>query len=451
MFRRILIANRGEIAVRIIRTCSEMGIESVAVYSEVDKESLHVYLANKAICIGPADLSKSYLNMYAIITAAKVMEVDAIHPGYGMLSESADFALLCHKSGIKFIGPTPELLNMLGNKLNALEYVKMLNIPTIPNCSDTINDVDQGLQIAKEMGYPIMIKASSGGGGKGIRAVINDKEFMHNFHICKQEVKLCSNKEDLYIEKYIENARHIEVQILADTKGNVIHLGERDCTLQRKNQKIIEESPAVILEKQLRYKIINEAIKIAKECNYVNAGTIEFLVDNHKNYYFMEINPRLQVEHTVTEAICCIDIIKEQIRISEGQELSYSQDDIVINSFAMECRVNAEKPKSKFMPSIGRIEKLHFPAGNGVRIDSALYQNCDIAPLYDSNIAKVIVNGRSRVEVLRKMQRALSEFIITGIDTNIEFLIDILKQKEIYDCDYDTNFIERYMRDEKIE
>lgn len=451
MFKRILVANRGEIAVRIIRTCLEMGIESVAVYSEVDKESLHVYLADKSICIGPADLSKSYVNMYAIITAAKVMNVDAIHPGYGMLSESAEFALLCDKVGIKFIGPTPELLNMLGNKVNALEYVKRLNIPTIPNCSDGINNIEHGLRIAKEIGYPIMIKASNGGGGKGISAVSNEKDFIHNFHICRHEVKLCSDKEELYIEKCIENVRHIEVQILADAKGNIIHLGERDCTLQRKNQKIMEETPAIILDEQLRSKIIKEAIKIAKECNYVNAGTVEFLVDKDKNYYFMEINPRLQVEHTVTESICCIDIVKEQIRISEGQELSYSQEDIVINSFAMECRINAEKPKFKFIPSIGRIEKLHFPSGNGVRIDSALYQNCEITPYYDSNIAKVVVNGRSRVDVLRKMKRALSEFIITGVDTNIEFLIDILKQKEINECNYDTNFIERYIRGEKIE
>ncbi len=445
MFKRILIANRGEIAVRIIRACVEMGIETVAVYSEADRESMHVYMADRAVCIGPAESKLSYLNIPAIITAAKLMEADALHPGFGFLSENSKFASICGMAGLTFIGPSPEAIGLMGDKAAARETMKKAGVPIVPGSEGKIFEVEEGRRIAKEIGYPVMIKASSGGGGRGMRVVFKDEDFSSSFNICKQESKAAFSDDTLYIEKYIQNPRHIEFQILADSHGHVVHLGERDCTLQRRNQKVLEEAPSIILDDDLRNRMGEAAIKAAKACGYVNAGTIEFLLDRDKNFYFMEMNTRIQVEHPVTEFVTDIDIVKEQIRIAEGLDLEFEQKDVRISGHAIECRINAENPDFNFRPSPGQITTFHVPGGHGIRVDSSIYEEYTITPFYDSMIAKVIAHGKDREEAICKMRRALSEFAIGGVDTNIDFLIKLLNQKDVEENNYDTSYIEKWL------
>lgn len=445
MIKRILIANRGEIAVRIIRACVEMGIETVAVYSEADRESMHVYMADRAVCIGPADSKSSYLNMPAIITAAKLTEADALHPGFGFLSENPKFASLCSLAGIKFIGPSPEAMSLMGDKAAARETMKKAGVPIVEGSDGKIYDPEEGRLVAKNIGYPVMIKASSGGGGRGMRVVFKEEDFAAAFNICRQEAQASFNDDALYIEKYIQNPRHIEFQILADSHGNVVHLGERDCTLQRRNQKVLEEAPSIILDDHLRSRMGVAAIKAAKACSYVNAGTIEFLLDRDRNFYFMEMNTRIQVEHPVTEFVTGLDLVKEQIRIAEGLELDFKQKDLRISGHAIECRINAENPDINFRPCPGKITTFHVPGGNGIRVDSSIYEEYTITPFYDSMIAKVIAYGKNREEAISKMKRALLEFAIDGVDTNIDFLIRLLNQRDVEENNYDTSYIEKWL------
>lgn len=445
MFKRILIANRGEIAVRIIRACVEMGIETVSVYSEADRESMHVYMADRAVCIGPADSKRSYLNMPAIITAAKLTESDALHPGFGFLSENPKFASLCNLAGIAFIGPPSEAMSLMGDKAVARETMKKAGVPIVPGSEGKIYEALEGKEIAQNIGYPVMIKASSGGGGRGMRVVFKDEDFLSAFNICKQESQAAFNDDALYIEKYIQNPRHIEFQILADSHGNVVHLGERDCTLQRRNQKVLEEAPSIILDEDLRSRMGKAAVKAAKACGYVNAGTVEFLLDSDKNFYFMEMNTRIQVEHPVTEFVTGIDLVKEQIRIATGLKLGFKQNEVKISGHAIECRINAENPDFNFRPCPGEITTFHVPGGHGIRVDSSIYEEYTITPFYDSMIAKVIAHGRDREEAICKMKRALSEFAIGGVDTNIDFLIKLLNQKDVEENNYDTSYIEKWL------
>lgn len=446
MFKRILIANRGEIAVRIIRACMEMGIETVAVYSEADKESMHVYMADKAVCLGPAESRKSYLNIPAVITAAQITGAEAIHPGFGFLSENSKFASLCESAGIKFIGPSPYAMDLMGDKATARETMKKAGVPIVPGSEGKIYKAEDGIGIAREIGYPVMIKASSGGGGRGMRIVRKDDEFESLFGICQQESKTSFNDDALYIEKFIENPRHIEFQILADSHGNIIHLGERDCSLQRRNQKVLEEAPSIILDDDLREKMGNAAVNAARACNYEGAGTVEFLFDKNRNFFFMEMNTRVQVEHPVTELITGIDIIKEQIRVAAGEKLLYSQEDVRINGHSIECRINAENPSFNFRPSPGKVTTFHTPGGFGVRVDSAIYQDYSIPPYYDSMIAKLIVHGKNRDEAIAKMKRALTEFVVDGVDTNIEFLIKLISLDDVRNNNYDTSYIEKWLK-----
>lgn len=445
MFKRILIANRGEIAVRVIRACIEMGIETVAVYSESDRESLHVLMADRAICIGPSSSSKSYLNMPAILSAADLSGAEAIHPGFGFLSENVKFAALCKQAGIKFIGPEQETIDQMGDKSNAKAAMLRVGVPTVPGSEGKLFDSLEAKEIANKIGYPVMVKASSGGGGKGMRVVHREEDFESAFNLCKQEAKTSFNDDAMYLEKFIENPRHIEFQILGDSHGNIIHLGERDCTLQRRNQKMLEEAPSVLLDDELRRRMGDAAIKAAKACNYVNAGTIEFLLDRNKQFYFMEMNTRVQVEHPVTEAITGIDIIKEQIRIAWGMPLSVSQEEVKINGHSIECRINAENPELNFRPSPGKINEIHVPGGFGVRLDSFVYNGYTVSPFYDSMLAKLIVHGNNRTEAIQRMKRALSEFLIDGVDTNIDFLLQLLSQEEVVNNDYDTSFIQQWL------
>ena len=441
MFKRILIANRGEIAVRIIRTCQELGIEAVAVYSNVDSTSLHVQLADHAVCIGPAKAADSYLNMKNILSVATALGCDAIHPGFGFLSEKASFASMCEECNIKFIGPSSETISIMGNKSMAREIMKKANVPVIPGSDGLINNIEEAKIEAKKIGYPIMIKASSGGGGKGIRIVPNESELENAYFTAKTEAKNNFGDDSVYMEKFIENPRHIEFQILADSFGNVIHLGERDCTIQRRNQKVLEEAPSIILSNKLREKMGIAAVNAAKAVNYINAGTIEFLLDKHGDFYFMEMNTRIQVEHPVTEMITNVDIVKEQLNIANGKELSLSQDDIVIEGHAIECRINAENPNKGFAPCPGKINFLNIPGGNGIRVDTAVYNGYSIPPTYDSMIAKLIAHGKTREEAIRKMLRALDEFVIDGVDNNIDFQISILNNELFRLGNYDTSFI----------
>lgn len=448
MFQKILIANRGEIAVRIIRACKEMGIKTVAVYSEVDKNSLPVQLADEAICIGPANSKQSYLNMKNILEATCLSGAEAVHPGFGFLSENPLFAQVCEESNIHFIGPHAETIELLGNKSNAKEMMRKAKVPVIPGSEKDVSSVEEVSALAKKIGYPIMLKASNGGGGKGIRIVRTENELAKAYEAVKQEALLSFNDDHIYLEKYIENPHHVEVQILADEHGNVIQLGERDCSIQRKNQKMIEESPASFLTNDLRKKMGEAAINAAKAAHYTSAGTIEFLVDNEGHFYFMEMNTRIQVEHPVTEMITDVDIVKEQIRIAAGEKLSYEQKDISFRGCAMECRVNAEDPEKNFMPSPGTITKLFLPGGYGVRVDTAVYAGYTIPPTYDSMIAKVIVHGKNREEVVNRMKRALEEFQIEGVKTNKEFLLQILKNKDFQNGNYNTGFIKNVMNNE---
>ena len=441
MLKKVLIANRGEIAVRIIRACREMGIRTVAIYSEVDKNSLHVKLADEAICIGPAPSNKSYLNMKVILEAACLTGADSIHPGYGFLSENSSFAKICSEIGIKFIGPDYKLIELLGNKSKAKETMKRAGVPVVPGSDGLIYSKEQAVNLAEKIKYPVILKASAGGGGRGIRIAYTEEELKKEYDIVKQEAKISFNDDSLYMEKFIENPRHIEIQILADEHGHCIYLGDRDCSIQRRNQKIMEETPSSFISDEIRNEMGEVAVKAVKEIGYSNAGTIEFLVDKNKDFYFMEMNTRVQVEHPVTEMVTGVDIIKEQIKIASGEELSYSQEDIKINGHSLEVRVNAENPSKNFMPCPGTITGLHLPGGNGIRVDTAIYDGYTVPQNYDSMLAKIIVHGKNREESIEKMKSAIAELVIEGIDTNRDFLYQILENEDFVNNNYDTSFI----------
>ena len=441
MIRKILIANRGEIAIRIIRACREMGIETVAVYSEADREALHTQLADEAVCIGPAAAKDSYLNMEQIISATMITGADAIHPGFGFLSENSQFAKLCEACHITFIGPDSDIIARLGNKAVARQTMVDAGVPVIPGCQKALTDVKEALEIAKGIGFPVIVKAVLGGGGKGMRVAYNEDEFENAFLMAQKESGLAFGDESMYLEHFVENPRHIEFQILADNYGNVIHLGERDCSVQRNHQKVIEESPSAVVDEELREKMGQAAVLAAKAAGYKNAGTIEFLLEKDKSFYFMEMNTRIQVEHPVTEWVTGIDLIKEQIKIADGQRLKLQQKDIKITGHAIECRINAENPEKNFRPSPGKITDVHFPGGEGVRVDSAIYTGYEVPPYYDSMLAKLIVHADDREEAIRKMRSALGEVIIEGVDTNIDYQYEILNHKKFISGDIDVEFI----------
>ena len=447
MIRKLLIANRGEIAVRIIRACREMGIATVAVYSEADEESLHTQLADEAICIGPGPSAQSYLNMEQIISATMVSGADAIHPGFGFLSENARFAKLCQQCNITFIGPSAEIINRMGNKSEARNTMMQAGVPVVPGSKEPVYTAEDGLAMAKEIGFPVMIKASSGGGGKGMRISRSEEDFTEHFNAAQLESVKGFSDDTMYIEKYIEKPRHVEFQIMGDKFGHVVHLGERDCSIQRRHQKVMEESPCEVISPELRKKMGEVAVKAAKAVNYENAGTIEFLLDKDKNFYFMEMNTRIQVEHPVTEMVSGIDLIKEQIRVAAGEPLSVSQEDIQIKGHAIECRINAENPKKHFMPCPGRITNVHIPGGNGVRVDTHIYNDYKVPANYDSMLMKLIVYDKDRASAIAKMRSALGEVIIEGIETNIDFQYEILENEAFQKGDTDTGFIEKYFPD----
>ncbi|MCI9079163.1 MAG: acetyl-CoA carboxylase biotin carboxylase subunit [Lachnospiraceae bacterium] len=451
MFDKILIANRGEIAVRIIRACREMGIKTVAVFSEPDREALHTQLADEAVCIGSAKVQDSYLNMNNIICAAVEKKVQAIHPGFGFLSENSTFAAMCEECNIKFIGPSAQVIDALGNKSNARDMMVKAGVPVIPGSDGIIEDAGKAHEVAKKLGYPVIVKASAGGGGKGIRIVRSEEELEEAFESARSETIKAFGDDKMYMEKLVEKARHVEVQILGDSHGNVIHLGERDCSLQRKNQKVLEEAPCPVLPEDVRGKMCNSAVLAAKAAGYQSAGTIEFLYDEaSQEYYFMEMNTRIQVEHPVTEMVTGVDIVKEQINIAYGKKLSFSQKDIKVNGHAIECRINAENPSRNFAPCPGLIDYLLIPAGGlGLRVDTAVYEGYEIPPFYDSMIAKVIVHGNSRKEAISKMKRALYEFIIDGIETNIEFQNSILNNPDYQKGNFNTSFLESFLAEWK--
>lgn len=443
MIEKILIANRGEIAVRIIRACREMGIETVAVYSEADREALHTQLADEAVCIGPAASADSYLNMERILSAAMVTGADAIHPGFGFLSENSKFAQLCETCGLIFIGPSSEVIWKLGNKSVAKQTMIEAKVPVIPGNSKSVYTVEEGLKHAEEAGYPVMIKAALGGGGKGMRTACLPEEFENSFLTAQAEARNAFGDEAMYIEHFVENPRHIEFQILADHDGNVVHLGERDCSIQRHHQKLIEESPSPALTEELRRKMGEAAVKAAKAAGYTNAGTIEFLLEKNGSFYFMEMNTRIQVEHPVTEWVTGIDLVKEQIRIASGEKLLFSQEDITLTGHAIECRINAEDPAKNFRPSPGMITDLYLPGGKGVRMDTAVYSGYTIPPYYDSMLAKLIVHGRNREEAILKMRSALGEVIIEGVKTNVDYQYEILHHPDFVSGDTDIEFINK--------
>ena len=435
MLKKVLIANRGEIAVRIIRACRELGISTVSIYSEADKEALHTQLADYSVCVGPNPSKDSYLNVANILSACILTGCDAIHPGFGFLSENPKFAKMCEECNIKFIGPNSDTISLMGDKSQARKIMKKANIPVVPGYEGKIDSYEEAYKIAKDIGTPIMIKASSGGGGKGIRVVKDLDEFKHNYEAAKSEAMACFGDDRIYIEKYIENPRHIEFQIIADEYGNIIHLGERECSLQKNNQKVLEEAPSTFLNKELREKMGKVAIDAAKAVNYKNVGTIEFLVDKDQNFYFMEMNTRIQVEHPITEMITDVDIVKEQLKIASGIKLNLSQEDIKIQGHAIECRINAK--------DTGTISELNMPSGLGVRVDSAIYCGYTIPPFYDSMIAKLITYGKDREEAIIKMKRSLGEFAIGGVNTNIDFQYEILEHQDFIDGNYDTSFLNK--------
>lgn len=443
MFRKILIANRGEIAVRIIRAARELGIDTVAVYSTADREALHTLLADEAVCIGPAKSTDSYLNMNAVLSAAVLTGAEAIHPGFGFLSENSKFATMCEEVGIKFIGPSGAVMDLMGDKINARAQMIKAKVPVIPGSDGEVHTSEEALEVAEKIGYPVMLKASAGGGGKGIRKVEKAKDLVAAFESASSEAKAAFGNGAMYMERVIYPARHIEVQILADQQGHVVHLGERDCSLQRNNQKVLEESPSVAIGKTLRQQIGEAAVRAAESVGYENAGTIEFLLDEAKGeFYFMEMNTRVQVEHPVTEFVTGVDIVKEQIKIANGQELSFSQDDVEIRGHAIECRINAENPAFNFAPSPGKISNVYLPSGGvGLRVDSAVYPGYTIPPYYDSMIAKIIVHGENRFDALMKMQRALYELEIDGVVTNSGFQLDLISDSNVIAGDYDTAFL----------
>lgn len=443
MIKKLLIANRGEIAVRIIRACREMGILTVAVYSEADREALHTKLADEAVCIGEAPASESYLSMERIISAAVVSGADAVHPGFGFLSENSRFADLCRQCGIIFVGPPAEVIEKLGNKQEARKTMSAAGVPVIPGTEETFEDCEAALRAAEEIGYPIMIKAALGGGGKGMREVCDPADFEECFKAARKEALSAFGDGRMYLERLVKNPRHIEFQILADSHGNTVHLGERDCSIQRNHQKLIEEAPSTVLTEKMREKMGEAAVRAAKAAGYVNAGTIEFLLDQGNHFYFMEMNTRIQVEHPVTEWVTGVDLVKAQIKIAAGEKLEFTQRDVKISGHAIECRINAENPKEDFRPCPGTIEDLYLPGGKGIRIDTAVYSGYTIPVYYDSMIAKLIVWGKSRKEAIRKMQSALGEVIIEGVDTNVDYQYEILHDQDYLDGSIDVEFIRR--------
>lgn len=443
MFSKVLIANRGEIAVRIIRACRELGIQTVAVYSQADADALHTQLADEAICIGPAKATDSYLNVQAVLSAAIVTKAEAIHPGFGFLSENSRFASMCEECNIAFIGPKSRTIDAMGNKINARRLMQEANVPVIPGSDGVLSTVEEALTVADKIGYPVMLKAAAGGGGKGIRKVLSKEELPQHFSSAQQEAAAAFGNDEMYLEKIIYPARHIEVQILGDHYGHVLHLGERDCSLQRNNQKVLEESPSVVISQNKREELGAAAVRAAKAVNYENAGTIEFLMDEAGEFYFMEMNTRIQVEHPVTEMVTNIDLVKKQIEIAAGQPLEIKQEDVRFSGHAIECRINAENPAFHFAPSPGTTKNLLLPAGGmGVRVDSAVYSGYTIPPYYDSMIAKVIVHADTRFEALMKMQRALSEVVTDGVITNAEFQMDLISHPAVIAGDYSTAFLQ---------
>ena len=447
MFNKILIANRGEIAVRIIRACREMGIQTVAVYSEADKDCLHTLLADEAICIGPAVSGQSYLNMERILAATVAMKADAIHPGFGFLSENAKFAKLCAECNITFVGPSAEIISKMGNKSEARKTMMEAGVPVVPGSKEPVHTAQDGLEMAKTIGFPVMIKASSGGGGKGMRISRSAEDFTELFNAAQMESVKGFSDDTMYIEKYIEKPRHVEFQIMADKHGSVVHLGERDCSIQRRHQKVLEEAPCDVISPELRRRMGDTAVRAAKAVGYENAGTIEFLLDKDRNFYFMEMNTRIQVEHPVTEMVTGMDLIKEQIRVAAGEPLSVTQEDVTIKGHAIECRINAENPSKNFMPCPGLITNVHIPGGNGVRVDTHIYSDYKVPANYDSMLMKLIVYDKDRESAIAKMRSALGEVVIEGIETNINFQYEILENDAFQEGDTDTSFIEKYFPD----
>lgn len=449
MFKKVLIANRGEIAVRIIRACRELGIRCVAVYSTADRNALHAQIADEAICIGPPATKDSYLNMNAIMQAALNTGAEAIHPGFGFLSENAEFARLCEANGIVFIGPSYKSIEMLGDKAAAKETMAAAGVPVIPGSEGAVSSVEEAAEVAEKAGYPVLVKASAGGGGRGIRRVDSPEELEEQMTAAQQEAKNFFGDDAVYIEKFLINPHHVEIQIIADKHGNYIYLGERDCSMQRRNQKVLEECPSPIVDEKLRKRMGEAAVTAAKQCGYYNAGTIEFLVDENRDFYFMEMNTRIQVEHPITEEVTGFDLVKAQIEVAADLPLSVSQDDIELRGHAIECRINAENPDFNFRPSPGTITALYMPGGPGIRIDGAVYQGYTITPYYDSMISKLIAHGSDREDAINKMKWALSEFIVEGVDTNIDFQLEIIKNSDFRSGNYDIGFLNRYMEKNK--
>ncbi|MED4152682.1 acetyl-CoA carboxylase biotin carboxylase subunit [Priestia aryabhattai] len=442
MFKKVLIANRGEIAVRIIRACKEMGIATVAVYSEADKDALHVKLADESFCIGKTSSKESYLNIRNLLTVAQVTKADAVHPGYGFLAENADFAEICESYDITFIGPKAEAIRKMGAKAVARETMKQAGVPIVPGTEGLIEDSSTAIPVAREIGYPIIVKATAGGGGKGMRLAHSEEELEKAIRQAQQEAETAFGNGGVYLEKYLEEPKHIEIQIIADEEGNVVHLGERDCSIQRRHQKLVEEAPSPAVDENLREKMGKAAVSAAKAVDYTGVGTVEFLLDKHGHFYFMEMNTRIQVEHPVTELVTNIDLIKEQISVAAGYPLSFAQGDVQLKGWAIECRINAENPAKNFMPSPGKVEMYLPPGGYGVRVDSAVYPGYEISPFYDSMVAKLIVTGKDRNEAIQRMKRALEEFIIIGIHTTIPFHLELLKHPSFKEGDFTTKFLE---------
>lgn len=445
MIKKLLIANRGEIAVRIIRACKELGIETVAVFSEADREALHVQMADEAFCIGPKLSKDSYLNITNIVSVAKMTGADAIHPGYGFLAENADFAELCEEVNVTFVGPTADAISKMGTKDVARETMQQAGVPIVPGSKGIIEDIEDAVSLAHDIGYPVIIKATAGGGGKGIRVARTEEELINGIKITQQEAATAFGNPGVYIEKYIEDFRHVEIQVLADTHGNTIHLGERDCSIQRRLQKLLEETPSPALDEGIREQMGQAAVKAAEAVKYTGAGTVEFIYDyREQKFYFMEMNTRIQVEHPVTEMVTGVDLIKEQIRVASGEKLTLTQDEVTFNGWAIECRINAENPEKNFMPSPGKIEMYLPPGGLGVRVDSAAYPGYSIPPYYDSMIAKVITYGKTREEAVSRMKRALSEFVIEGVHTTIPFHLKLLEHETFVSGEFNTKFLEIY-------
>ncbi len=443
MFNKILVANRGEIALRVLRACKELGIRSVVVFSDADSNSLHVKYADEKVNIGHPITRKSYLNSAKILQVAKEKGVDAIHPGYGFLAENASFARACEENGIRFIGPSSDCISLAGDKAKAREVVRRAGVPVIPGSSDSVRDENEAVDVAREIGYPVMLKASGGGGGRGMRIANNDDELRNEYRIASGEARVAFGNPNIYVEKYLEKPRHIEIQILCDEHGNCIHLGERECSVQRRYQKVVEEAPSPFVDDELRKKMAEAAITVALAIGYQNAGTIEFLVDSNRNFYFMEVNARIQVEHPVTELVTGFDIVQEQIRIAAGEGIRISQSDVILRGHAIECRINAEDPNNDFMPSPGRIEELILPGGPGVRVDTHIYEGYEVPPFYDSLLCKLIVWAENRDMAIKRMSRALSEFYISGVEVTISFLKKLFSHPDFIAGDIDTHFLNR--------